>query len=257
MISMTSLQIALCDDNSLSLQLAQLAIQEYERQHADRLCRLHCFNSGTALLSFLDKHKDFSFDLFILDVVMPKPDGIQTGLELRARGDKGRIVYLSASPDFALSAYDVHAYSYLLKPIDRKKLFEILDNTHLSPRRPQARMFAIHIGSSVRLVSFDELISAELKCRAILYTLADGSVIQTPTIRNSFKTEVAALLAHEQFVQCSVSSVVNLRYVRCLEKNSLYLLDGRQISISRQAGAGVRTKWQKYWSGPSEMNGEF
>lgn len=33
---MTSLQIALCDDNSLSLQLAQLAIQEYERQHADR-----------------------------------------------------------------------------------------------------------------------------------------------------------------------------------------------------------------------------
>ena len=162
---MTSLQIALCDDNSLSLQLAQLAIQEYERQHADRLCRLHCFNSGTALLSFLDKHKDFSFDLFILDVVMPKPDGIQTGLELRARGDKGRIVYLSASPDFALSAYDVHAYSYLLKPIDRKKLFEILGNTHLSPRRPQARMFAIHIGSSVRLVSFDELISAELKCR--------------------------------------------------------------------------------------------
>lgn len=56
---MTSLQIALCDDNSLSLQLAQLAIQEYERQHPDRLCRLHCFSSGTALLSFLDKHKDF------------------------------------------------------------------------------------------------------------------------------------------------------------------------------------------------------
>ena len=257
MISMTSLQIALCDDNSLSLQLAQLAIQEYERQHPDRLCRLHCFSSGTALLSFLDKHKDFCFDLFILDVVMPEADGIQTGLELRARGDQGRIVYLSASPDFALSAYDVHAYSYLLKPIDRKKLFEILDNTHLSPRRPQARMFAIHVGSSVRMVSFDELISAELNSRTILYTLADGSVLQTPTIRSSFKTEVATLLAHEQFVQCSVSSVVNLRYVRCLEKNCLYLLDGRQISISRQAGAGVRSKWQKYWSSPSETHVEF
>ena len=187
---MTSLQIALCDDNSLSLQLAQLAIQEYERQHPDRLCRLHCFSSGTALLSFLDKHKDFCFDLFILDVVMPEPDGIQ-------------------------------------------------------------------IGSSVRMVSFDELISAELNSRTILYTLADGSVLQTPTIRSSFKTEVATLLAHEQFVQCSVSSVVNLRYVRCLEKNCLYLLDGRQISISRQAGAGVRSKWQKYWSSPSETHVEF
>ena len=53
---MNSLQIALCDDNSLSRQLAQLAIQEYERQHPDRLCRVHAFSSGTALLSFLDVH---------------------------------------------------------------------------------------------------------------------------------------------------------------------------------------------------------
>ena len=188
-----------------------------------------CIASAAVLLcSCLDKHKDFCFDLFILDVVMPEPDGIQTGAKLRARGDNRHMAYLSACP-FALSAYDVHAYSYLLKPIDRKKLFEILDNTHLSPRRPQARMFAIHVGSSVRMVSFDELISAELNSRTILYTLADGSVLQTPTIRSSFKTEVATLLTHEQFVQCSVSSVVNLRYVRCLEKNCLYLLDGRQI----------------------------
>ena len=82
-------------------------------------------------------------------------------------------------------------------------------------------------------------------------------MLRTPTIRSSFKTEVATLLTHEQFVQCSVSSVVNLRYVRCLEKNCLYLLDGRQISISRQAGAGVRSKWQKYWSSPSETHVEF
>lgn len=83
---MNSLQIALCDDNSLSRQLAQLAIQEYERQHPDRPCRVHAFSSGTALLSFLDVHKDFSFDLFILDVMMPTLDGIQIGKELRARG---------------------------------------------------------------------------------------------------------------------------------------------------------------------------
>lgn len=74
------------------------------------------------------------------------------------------------------------------------------------------------------------------------------------TVKEIFKSR---LLAHEQFVQCSVSSVVNLRYVRCLEKNCLYLLDGRQISISRQAGAGVRSKWQKYWSSPSETHVEF
>ena len=153
---MTSLQIALCDDNSLPLQLAQLAIQEYERQHADRLCRLHCFNSGTALLSFLDKHKDFSFDLFILDVVMPKPDGIQTGLELRARGDKGRIVYLSASPDFALSAYDVHAYSYLLKPIDRKscsKFWIILIFLHAGRRRVCSPFISARLSAWYRLMN--------------------------------------------------------------------------------------------------------
>lgn len=244
---MNSLQIALCDDNSLSLQLAQHAIREYERQHPDRLCRVHSFTSGTALLSFMDENKDVSFDLFILDVIMPTLNGLQIGAELRARGDNGRIVYLSASPDFAISAYDVHAYSYLLKPIDRAKLFDILDQTHLSPRKPQGTVFPIHVGPSVRMVSLDELVSAELDGRTVRYTLEDGSVLQTPTIRTSFKNEVAPLLSHEQFVQCSVSTVVNLRYASRLEKGCLVLLDGRKFTISRQTGAGVKDKWHAFW----------
>lgn len=249
---MNSLQIALCDDNSLSRQLAQLAIQEYERQHPDRPCRVHAFSSGTALLSFLDVHKDFSFDLFILDMMMPTLDGIQIGKELRARGNRGHIVYLSASPDFAIPAYEVHAYSYLLKPIDRSKLFAILDQTQLCPRKPEDTVYPIYIGPSVRMVSLDELVTAELDGRTIRYTLEDGSVLQTPTIRNSFKTEIASLLTHDQFVQCSVSAVVNLRYASRMEKNNLYLLDGRQISISRQTGSGVKEKWQAFWSRSSE-----
>ena len=100
--------------------------------------------------------------------------------------------------------------------------------------------------------TLDELVTAELDGRTIRYTLEDGSVLQTPTIRNSFKTEIASLLTHDQFVQCSVSAVVNLRYASRMEKNNLYLLDGRQISISRQTGSGVKEKWQAFWSRASE-----
>ena len=120
---MNSLQIALCDDNSLSRELAQLAIQEYERQHPDRLCRVHAFSSGTALLSFLDVHKDFSFDLFILDVMMPKMDGWQVCREIRVNS-KVPIIMLTARGDERdeLQGFQLGVDEYISKPFSPKIL---------------------------------------------------------------------------------------------------------------------------------------
>ena len=240
---MESLKILVVDDEARMRKLVKdfLTIKGFTVIEAE---------DGEQAVDIFFKQKDIS--LIILDVMMPTLDGIQIGKELRARGNRGHIVYLSASPDFAIPAYEVHAYSYLLKPIDRSKLFAILDQTQLCPRKPEDTVYPIYIGPSVRMVSLDELVTAELDGRTIRYTLEDGSVLQTPTIRNSFKTEIASLLTHDQFVQCSVSAVVNLRYASRMEKNNLYLLDGRQISISRQTGSGVKEKWQAFWSRSSE-----
>ena len=44
--------------------------------------------------------------------------GNEIAHKLRAMGYQGEIIFLTASPDFAIESYDVDAGGYLLKPLD-------------------------------------------------------------------------------------------------------------------------------------------
>jgi two-component system response regulator AlgR len=61
-----------------------------------------------------------------LDVRMPPPDGLEVARLLRAQRLETPLVFTTAYSDFALSAFDVLALGYLLKPIDEGRLLAVL-----------------------------------------------------------------------------------------------------------------------------------
>lgn len=67
-------------------------------------------------------------DLAILDICMPGVLGTEIAREIRRRSrDVTDIVFLTASPDFAVEAFALHANDYLTKPFTRQRLTETLD----------------------------------------------------------------------------------------------------------------------------------
>ena len=66
-------------------------------------------------------------DLIILDVIMPLMSGMDTARELRMDEQTVPIIFLTSSKEFAVDSYDVNAFHYLIKPVDERKLFHILD----------------------------------------------------------------------------------------------------------------------------------
>ena len=65
-----------------------------------------------------------TFDIYLLDVIMPGQNGIELGLSIREFDQGGRIIYLTASSDFAVDSYRAKASDYLLKPLDKSRLFQ-------------------------------------------------------------------------------------------------------------------------------------
>ncbi|MEM7206088.1 MAG: LytTR family DNA-binding domain-containing protein [Planctomycetota bacterium] len=61
-------------------------------------------------------------DLVFLDVQMPGMDGLAVVEALRGRPQPPLIVFATAYEEHARAAFDAHAVSYLLKPIDRERL---------------------------------------------------------------------------------------------------------------------------------------
>lgn len=75
---------------------------------------METFRSGSALLARMEDAG--SFDLYVLDILMPELSGIETGRRLRAFGGGGEIVYLTSFNDFAADSYGVRAFSICSSP---------------------------------------------------------------------------------------------------------------------------------------------
>ena len=117
--------LAICDDDPRQLHTIGKLIHTYFHTRSDSSWNVASFLSGDALLA--QSHARNGFDLYLLDILMPGLNGIETGRQLRETGDGGEIIYLTSSNDFASESYDVRAFFYLLKPVDKQRLFQVLD----------------------------------------------------------------------------------------------------------------------------------
>ncbi len=65
-------------------------------------------------------------DVLLLDIEMPGTDGLAVARELVDARDP-IIVFVTAFDQYALRAFEVHAFDYLVKPIDAKRLHETFE----------------------------------------------------------------------------------------------------------------------------------
>jgi len=94
-------------------------------------------NGAEALMAFqLARQKGVPYDLICLDIMMPELDGYQTLKAIRRqeadhgvgglRGVKVIMTTMQDDPDSILEAFTQQCEAYLVKPIDRERLFDHL-----------------------------------------------------------------------------------------------------------------------------------
>ena len=70
----------------------------------------------------LEYLRDHPADLALLDINMPKIDGITLAAQIKELYPQTIVLFLTAYREYALDAYAVHAAGYLLKPVSLEKL---------------------------------------------------------------------------------------------------------------------------------------
>ncbi len=80
--------------------------------------------SGEAAVAAVKKHRP---DLVFLDVQMPGMDGFAVIKSLQAaKIPLSQVIFITAHDKFALRAFEVHAFDYLLKPVGEERFREAL-----------------------------------------------------------------------------------------------------------------------------------
>lgn len=243
------LQIALCDDEAKHLSQMTTLLEDYFQARPSLKGKVSAFLTGSELIAQAEAQG--GFDLYVLDILMPGLDGIETGRQLRQLGDGGEILFLTTSNDFAADSYDVHAFFYLLKPVDTSKLFQVLDGAvkKLNERRNSA--IVVSTAEGPRRILRERIRYVERTGRFMRYFCTDGTV-DTLTIRIPFREMVAPLLADRRFYLCGASFVLNFQHVTGVKDQTAFLDNGQTLTLPRSAVAAFKLAWGNYWLSETE-----
>lgn len=238
------LRIAICDDEEKQLNESAALLNAYLRCRPSLKGEVETFRSGGALLTKVEETG--GFDLYVLDILMPELSGIDTGRRLRGMGEGGEIVYLTSSNDFASDSYDVRAFFYLLKPVEERKFFQVLDGAVEKLIRRRNSAIVVTTVDGPRRILLERIRYVERVGRCMRYYCTDGTV-DSQSIRVPFREMAAPLLADRRFYLCGASFVLNFQHVTGVKGKTALLDNGQTVALPRTAATEFKKAWGGYW----------
>lgn len=177
-------------------------------------------------------------DVAILDIIMPDMHGTQLAIELRQAGFKGYIIFLTSSNDFASESYAANAFAYILKPVEEKKLVQTIDNIRRDMDLLDNAAILLPLREVKRRIFLCELIYVEVTGHTLNFHLAGGEILSRSGTLKSYAPE---LLADERFSSPHSAFIVNMDFIRRIERNNIVLTSGQNIPIAKRYMAFKQT----------------
>lgn len=230
------LTIAICDDNKSQITELRRLLGEWS---ADKPLALS-IDEYVSAEGFLFSYPDKPCDLILLDIEMKRLNGMELAKKLRSVGDMLPVVFITGYPEYMNDGYEVEALHYLLKPVDKAKLFAVLDR-YIKRRAPENEIILAYDEGSLH-ISPDMIVYCEAVGKKTQVHLRDKTVVCNMGIGGIKNTLT------EEFISCHRSYIVNLRYVRSIGKTELILDGGEKIPLSRRLYDEVNKKFIKYYT---------
>lgn len=220
-VKLALIRIGICDDEQALLAQLEDWVREILERHSIKY-HIESYINGSALLA-----RD-AFDILLLDIEMEPLGGLELAKKLRMRGDESKLIFITAYEQYALEAYDVQAFHYLVKPAVPEKLEKVLLKVCSSLEKEYKRGIAIRQGTGIRRIPLEQILYLEVLDRKIyLHTEAEA----TPFYG---KLEELEPTLPETFFRCHRSYIVNFAHVQRYSKGDVMLDNEENIPLSKR-----------------------
>jgi len=229
------LHVCILDDDKTLAKLLQHVLTEYltEKEIA---FSVDTYYSGNSLSDALERTEK-QYHIYFLDILMQGITGIQVAKKIRIQDKNAHIIFLTSSPEFALEGYEVRAYDYLLKPLQREKLYSTLEELLEMEHIPPVKQLQITTNGSVKNVPYRDIVYIEVRRNKLLLVMNTGEELET----YSTITEMVSLLKEETvFTRTHRSFLINMQYIKEITSTSIRLRPDYYIPVSRTYSAAVK-----------------
>lgn len=215
-------RIAICDDRAEDGALVSDCVAAWAR-HAGHIVCMETFSSAEA---FLFRYaEDKSCDILLLDIEMDGLNGVELARRIRRENETVQIIFVTGYSDYIAEGYDVSALHYLMKPVDRDKLFSVLDRAAEKLKSGERALLFEAAGEAVR-IPLREILYFEVRQNYVtVHAKADYTVKKT---LGAIEREL-----DERFFRTGRSFILNLTCIRRVTRSEVYLSDGSAVPLPR------------------------
>jgi two-component system response regulator AlgR len=227
-MSVTKLRIAVTDDEAPARsRLKDLLEDVAEMLPLELLVEAE---NGRQLLDLIEKQP---VDVVLMDIRMPEMDGLETAQHLHKLDEPPHVIFTTAYDDYAISAFELHAIDYLVKPIRLRRLHDALARTRSITRvsldvlNEVAHDARTHLSAQERgkvyLVPVSDIRYLRAELKYVTIRTADREILLEESL-SRLEQEFT-----ERFVRIHRNCLVAKEYIEAFEKEAIDGSDARWV----------------------------
>lgn len=217
-------RVAIVDDSTTDAEFAQGILNRWADQRQVNF-RVEVFPSAESFLFRYAEDKDW--DVLLLDIEMGAMDGVTMAKRVRQDNEVVQIVFITGYSDYIAEGYEVAALHYLMKPVNKDKLFTVLDRA-LEKRKQEERCLNLEAFGEMVRIPFYEIRYLDVRQNYVtVHAKADYTVKRT---LGDFEKEL-----DDRFCRVGRSMILNLKYIQRVTKTEVRLSDGTVLPLPRGA----------------------
>lgn len=191
------------------------------------------FDDSIKALEYIQMH---SVDVIFLDINMPKLDGLAFSRVVNTLKSKPLLVFISAYSEYALEAFEVAAFDYILKPYSEGRIVDTLKRLeNCTATKCTSNKITLSKNNKLYVLSMSDIFYCEANEHDVLVYTKDDQYKVSSSISDFYKK-----LPQNVFFRCHRSYIVNIDKIAEIIPwfNSTYIIKlqglNSEIPVSRQ-----------------------
>lgn len=209
------LKVVIAEDDSLTSFLLKKTLEKIKCIEL-----IKEVDNGRELISAVS---EFSPDVLFIDIHMPKMSGLEAAREIYNIDPNIFIVFVTAYSNYALEAFDIYAFDYIVKPFNLDRIKETISrieriNSHnvashanklipIYTNNQDLKIFVQSKGNSTIINTADIFMITRIQRKTVIYTTQ--STVTTYESLETFEKKLGG-----NFIRCHKGYVINLNMVK-------------------------------------------
>lgn len=221
-IQKMEIKVAVCDDERAEREYISALVKEWAGQEGHTVF-IDYFENAESFLFQYEEEK--CWQLLILDIEMGEMTGVSLAKKVREQNKEVQILFVTGYMEYIADGYEVEALHYLLKPVTKEKLFQVMNRAAERIKVSENVLFLQGSDQMARVPLY------EIRYIEVQHNYTTVHAKENYSVRKTLG-ELSEEL-DDSFFKCGRSFLVNLRFVSRVTKKTVCLKDGTELPLSR------------------------